>query len=107
MALNLGGIGGMKDTFKAVQEAKKMEAQMKTQRFSGSSKSGKVNVVINGLQQVIELHIEDELCNPQMKDLMVKQILEAMEDARKSFEKDMAKNMDLGQLKEMLGNMGS
>lgn len=75
---------------------------MKTQRFSGSSKSGKVNVVINGLQQVIELHIEDELCNPQMKDLMVKQILEAMEDARKSFEKDMAKIWTWDNLKKCL-----
>lgn len=105
MGLNLGGLGNLKNTFDTVREAKKMEGQMKAQKYTGSSKSQKVTVEVNGLQQLISINISDELCNPLLKDKLEKDIMEAMEDARKSFEKSMMQDMDLGKLKEMLGGL--
>lgn len=105
MGINLGGLGNIKNAFQSIQEAKKMEGQMKSQKYVGSSKSSKVTVEINGLQQLVDIQISDDLCNPLLKDKLQKEIIEAMEDARKTFEKNMMQDMDLGKLKEMLGGL--
>lgn len=105
MAFGLPSLGNVKDILSMKKQADEMKKKMESMTFIGVSKKQQVKVTIDGTQEVKSLEIADELMSIDLKDFMVKQILEAMEDARKKFEKDMVKNMDLGAIKDMLGGL--
>ncbi len=98
-----GAFGKLKDLYKLQREAKQMEKQMKEMKISGLSKDEHVEVIINGTQELEEIHISDDLMSPDRKKDLIKEIMQAMEEAQKQLKKEMSKNMDLDKLRGMLG----
>lgn len=93
----------MKELYKLQKEARKMQKQMKKMSVEGVSKDEDVKVVINGVQEIEDIVIAEELLNPARKVDLVKGIKEAHKDASKKVQKQMAQDMDLDQMKSMLG----
>ncbi len=95
--------GQMKDLYKLQKEARQMQKKMKKLRIEGVSKDEKVKIVLNGLQEVSEMQIDDELLTPARKFDLIYDIIEAQKDANKKTQKEMMKDMDLDKMKSMLG----
>jgi DNA-binding YbaB/EbfC family protein len=90
-----------KDIMKLRSEAKKMQEQMKQVMATGESKKGLVKVTLNGAQELVDININEELFTDKVE--LKKHIKDAFADAQKKIQKEMAKGMDLDQLKGMLG----
>lgn len=99
----MAGFGNIKDLYKLQKEARAMQKKMKKLKISGLSKNERVEVVINGTQEVEEIHISDELMEIDKKKDLVKELKNAMKNAQKQLQKEMAKDMDMDSLKNMLG----
>jgi DNA-binding protein YbaB len=100
------GLGSIKNMWEMQKQAKTMQKQMKEVAIEGSSKDAKVTIKIDGTQEIQDMMIADELLNPQMKDILVKDIKEALKKAQEALQAHMVKNMDMDQLKSMLSGMG-
>jgi len=55
----MGGIGNMISSFQ--QNMAEMKAQLATQEFSAEVAGGKVNVTVNGANQVVSIDIDEQL----------------------------------------------
>ena len=93
--------GKMKQMY---DEAKQTQNKMKAIVIKGKSNSEDVEVVINGLHEVLEVEIDDDLLDPSRKKVLTKGLKEAFKDANKKYEKEMMKDMDLDKLKSLLGS---
>jgi DNA-binding protein YbaB len=100
MAMNFGKVG---ELYKLQKEARQMQKKMKKVEIDGESKSGDVVVRINGLQEVVDMDIADELLDVEKKSKLIKNLQQALKNAHKKLQRDMAKDMDMNQLKGMLG----
>lgn len=96
--------GKLGDIYKLQKEAREMQKNLKNIKISGLSKNEEVEVVMDGTQEVLEVGIKDELLSADKKNYLEKSIIEAINDAQKKIQKEMMKNMDLGKIKQMLGN---
>lgn len=94
-------LGTAKDVYKLRQEAKKMQDEMKNVMSTGESKKGLVKITLNGIPEIVDINIDDELLSD--KSVLKDHIKQAMSDAQKRLQKEMAKGMDMGKLKGMLG----
>ena len=97
------GLSQMKDLYKLQKEARRMQKEMKKLKITGQDKRDLVTITINGLQEIEEIDIADELLSPERKVELVKAIKEALKDANKRVQREMAKNMDLNDIKSMFG----
>lgn len=95
--------GQMKDLYKMQQEAREMQKKMKAIKISGLSENEKIEVIIDGTQEILEVFIEDEMVNVDRKKDLEKAIKQAMKDAQKKLQKELMKDMDMSKLKSMLG----
>lgn len=95
--------GQMKDLYKLQKEARQMQKKMKKLKIEGLSKDELVKVTLNGLQEVSEIHIADELLSTARKFELIEDLIEAQKDANKKTQKEMMKDMDLDKMKSMLG----
>ncbi len=93
----------MKELYKLQKEARKMQKQMKKMSVEGISKNEDIKVIINGIQEIEDIVIAEELLNPARKVDLVKGLKEAYKEASKKVQKQMAQDMDLDQMKSMLG----
>ena len=93
----------MKDLYRLQKEARKMQKQMKKMIVEGFSKDENIKVAINGIQELDDIEISEELLNPARKTDLVRGIKEAMKDASKKIQKEMAKDMDMDKMRSMLG----
>ncbi len=93
--------GAVKDIYKLQKEAKKMQEEMKQLMVTGESKKGLVKVTLNGIQELVDINIDDELLTDKTE--LKKHIKEAFGEAQKHLQKEMAKGMDMDKLKSMLG----
>lgn len=100
------GLGSLKNVWEMQKQAKAMQKQMKDIAIEGSSKDGKVTVKMDGTQEIVDIVIADELLNVAMKDILKKDIKEAMKKAQEALQSHMMKNMDMDQIKNMLSGMG-
>lgn len=91
----------VQDVNKLRREAKKMQEEMKGLSVTGVSRKELVKVTINGLQEIVDINIEDDLL--ESKDELVKHIKDAFSDAQKKIQKEMSRGMDLNKIKEMMG----
>lgn len=98
-----GAFNKLKDLYKLQKEAREMQKQMKTIKISGLSKDEHVEIIIDGTQEIMEVHISDDVMSVDKKRDLEKEIKQAMEEAQKLLRKEMSKNMDLDKLKGMLG----
>ena len=93
---------GKINKMRQIGEQKKKE--MQAVKVSGVSDKNRVNITLNGLYEIVELDINDELLSVANKELLKKAINSAYSDARKKLEKELAKSMDMKQLMEMFNN---
>jgi DNA-binding protein YbaB len=100
-------MGGMfnqlKDIYKLQKEAREMQKKMKEVKIIGISDDEDVKIFMNGLQEVDTMEINDELLSIESKKQLIKEIKSAMKDAQKKLQKELSKDMDISQLKNMLG----
>lgn len=93
----------LKDVYKLQKEAKEMQKKMKALEIEASSDDEEVKIVMNGLQEIEEMEIADDLMTIENKKHLIKAIKEAIKDGQKRLQKELAKDMDISQLKNMLG----
>lgn len=99
----MGMFDQIKDLYKLQKEAKEMQKKMKVIQITGFSDDEDVKIKINGLQEVEDVELSDELLTPENKKYLIKAFKEAMKDAQKKLQKELAKDMDISQIKNMLG----
>ncbi len=95
--------GQARDLWKMQKEAREMQKKMKAIKISGLSDNDKVEVIIDGTQEVQDIFIEDEMMELEKKDVLIRSIKEAVKNAQKSLQKEMMKDLDLDKMKSMLG----
>lgn len=100
----MGMFDQLKDVYKLQKEAREMQKKMKALTIEAYSDDEDVKVVMNGMQEVEEIEINDELMNPDKKKYLIKAIKEALKDGQKKLQKELAKDMDIDQIKNMLGS---
>jgi DNA-binding protein YbaB len=100
MALGFGKVG---ELYKLQKEARAMQKKMKAVIVDGESKSGEVVVRINGVNEVIDIDIDDSLLNVEEKDVLIKQLKQAFKSVQKKLQREMTKDMDISKLKGMMG----
>lgn len=100
------GLGALKNAWDMQKQAKQMQKDMKVILIDGSSKDGKLTVKIDGTQEINDIIVADELLNPAMKDILVKDFKEAFKKAQEALQAHMVKNMDMDQIKNMLSGLG-
>ncbi len=99
----MGMFDQLKDVYKLQKEAKEMQKKMKALEIEASSDDEEVKIVMNGLQEIEEMEIADDLMTIENKKHLIKAIKEAIKDGQKRLQKELAKDMDISQLKNMLG----
>lgn len=85
------------------REAKKMQEQMRQIKVTGESRKGMVRMYFNGAQEIENMTIDTDLLDPEMHEELIGQIKEAYKDFQKKVQKEMAKDMDVNRLRDMLG----
>ena len=86
-------------------QAKKMQNELDLITAEGSGAWGKVKVKVNGNQKVLEVKIDEELVGK--KEKVEEGVLEAVNDALKKIQKDMAGKMkEMGGLQDMMSSLG-
>lgn len=92
-----------KELIKLQQEAKRMQKQLRAKKITGESKDGSVQITLNGAQEFEDIYISDDLLDPEEFRRLKEKMKEAFKDFQKKLSKNMAQDMDLDQLKNMLG----
>lgn len=93
----------VRDLYKMQREAKKLQEEMRKIRVTGESRDGKLKMYYNGAQELEDMSIDDGLMDPSMKDIFVKDVKEAQKDFQKKLQKQAMKDIDINQVRNMLG----
>lgn len=96
-------LGQVKDLWKLQKEARAMQKQMKSIKISGLSDNEKVEVIIDGTQEIQDIFIEDDIIVVEKKADLEKSLKQAVKDAQKKLQKELMKDMDLDKMKSMMG----
>jgi DNA-binding protein YbaB len=89
---------------KMKQQADQMRKKLQAQRVTGESKDGRLKLFMNAAQEFEDIFIDDEiLADARSLDLIKKSMKEAFADYQKKLQKEMMKDFDIDQLKNMLG----
>lgn len=97
----LNTAGKMGDLMK---QAKQQQDKLKKIEVFGESRDHLVKIHMNGLQEILNITIDDLLLNPQKAKELKKDLMEAFKDATTKLQKEMTKGMDMEQLRKMLGD---
>ena len=92
-----------KELIKMQMEAKKMQNRLREKKISGESKDGMLKIFLNGAQEFEDVWVDDDLMDSDMMDRFRKDMKEAFKDYQKKLQKEMAQDIDLDQIKGMLG----
>ena len=95
--------GKAKDLYSMQKEARAMQKQMKQLNVEGQSEDELLKIVMNGVQEIEQIEIHDELLGVENKNDLVKALKQAWKDAQKNLQKEMMKDFDLDKIKGMLG----
>ncbi|HRN86464.1 MAG TPA: YbaB/EbfC family nucleoid-associated protein [Candidatus Dojkabacteria bacterium] len=95
--------GKAKDLYAMQKEARAMQKQMKQLRVEGRSEDELVIISMNGVQEIENIEIHNELMDLNEKNQLVKSLKQAWKDAQKNLQKEMMKDFDMDKLKGMLG----
>lgn len=95
------GMGGnmgqmMKQAQKLQQQMAKMQAEMAEKTVEASAGGGMVRVTVNGQQQVLSIHIEKEVVDPEDVEMLQDLLMAAVNDALQKSQEMMSSAM--GQL---------
>ena len=89
----------MKDLYKMQKQAKAIKKDLK--KIHIEAEENGVIVVVTGEQEIISIHIPDELMSPESKGKLQKSIMEALQKAMKKSQAIAAEKM-----KVVMGDMG-
>jgi len=92
-----------RELIKMQMEAKKMQNRLREKKISGESKDGMLKIFMNGAQEFEDIWVDDDLMDSEMMDRFKKDMKEAFKDYQKRLQKEMAQDIDLDQIKGMLG----
>jgi nucleoid-associated protein EbfC len=92
-----------KDLYKMQKQAREMQNKMKQVEVSGYSKDELIEVIMNGVNEMVSIDIDVELLAPAQKQKLERSIVEATKDAAKKLQKELMKDMDMDKMKSMLG----
>ena len=87
----------------AVKQAKQQQDKMKAIEAFGESKDHLVKVHLNGLQELVNISIDESLLSPSKAKDLKNDILAAYKDAQQKLQKELMKGMDMEQMKKLLG----
>ncbi|PIY96335.1 MAG: nucleoid-associated protein, YbaB/EbfC family [Candidatus Kerfeldbacteria bacterium CG_4_10_14_0_8_um_filter_42_10] len=77
-------------------QAKQLQNQLGQETVSSSTEGGKINLVMDGNQQVIALEINPELLKLESKEILEKGLKEAYNDAIKKVQRIIAQKIQGG-----------
>ena len=97
--------GQMKNLYKLQKQARDMQKQMKKTYGKGESSKGLIQLVINGVGEIVELAIDDSLLDVDKKEVLVSHLKKAMKSAQKNLQKQLASQVNVSDLQNMLGGM--
>ena len=87
--------GMMKQMQKMQEKMAQVQAELGQKTVKAESGGGMVKATVNGRQQLVELHIEREVVNPDdremLEDLVVAAVNKGLEDAQRMAQEEMAK----------------
>lgn len=87
----------------AIKQARAQQDRLKKIEIFGESKDHLVKIHMNGMQEIINITIDDMLLNPSKAKDLKKDVMDAFKDAQAKLQKEMMKGMDLEQMKKMFG----
>ncbi|MFQ5824097.1 MAG: YbaB/EbfC family nucleoid-associated protein [bacterium] len=90
---------GMGDILKQAQKIQekiqKVQVELGNLKVEGSSGGGMVTAVVNGKQEILEIHIDKQVVNPEdiemLEDLVVAAVNQALEKAQEMANQEMGK----------------
>lgn len=94
-----------KNILDAKKKYEEFRKKMNEIRVVGESKRGLVKITLNGLKEVVDVNISNELINVEYKEELQRHIKDAINDAGKKLEKDALKLMNDSDTMDMLRNM--
>ncbi len=87
--------GMMKQVQKMQEKIAEVQASLQSKTIVGESGGGMVKATVNGKQQVVKLHIEKEVVNPEdvemLEDLIIAAVNKGIEESNKMAQEEMAK----------------
>lgn len=94
--MNKLGMGALlKQAQKMQQDLAKAQENLAAIQVEGSAGGGMVKVVVSAAQEVLEIHIDPEVVNPQetemLEDLVLAAVNQAMQNAKTRAEEEMSK----------------
>lgn len=92
-----------REIFRMQQEARKMQKRLRERKVVGESKDGMIKLFMNAAQEFEDIWVDDEMLDPDFMDRFKRSMKEAFKDYQKNLQKEMAQDMDLDQLKSILG----
>lgn len=95
--------GKMKDAYALQKDLREKQKMMKKIVVEGLSDDELITMTINGLQEIVDIDIHDELMSVDNKSDLVKGIKQSMKNAQKNLQKEMAKDFDFDSIKSLFG----
>lgn len=90
---NMGNI--LKQAQKLQSKIEKMQAELEERTVEATAGGGMVKVVVNGKQEIISIHIEPEVIDPEdpemLQDLIVAAVNEGLSKAKELVSEEMKK----------------
>lgn len=87
----------------AINQARQQQNKMKAVEVFGESRDHLVKVHINGLQELVNITIDESLLSPNKAKNLKSDIIHAYKDAQKKLQKELMNSMDMEEMKKMLG----
>lgn len=84
-------------------EAIAMQKKMQGKKIIGESRDGRIKLAMNAAQELEMLIVDEDIVDSDTLKVINLGIKEAFKDYQKKLQKEMAKDMDIDQLKKMLG----
>lgn len=84
-------------------EAVAMQKKMQGKKIIGESRDGRIKLAMNAAQELEMLIVDEDILDSDTLRVINLGMKEAFKDYQKKLQKEMAKDVDIDQLKKMLG----
>ncbi|MCK9368973.1 YbaB/EbfC family nucleoid-associated protein [Candidatus Dojkabacteria bacterium] len=81
-------------------EATAMQRKMQEKKILGESRSGRLKLLMNAAQEIEQIEIDEAVVDESTLKLINNELKEAFKDYQKKLQKEMAKDLDMDQLKK-------
>jgi DNA-binding protein YbaB len=83
-------------------EAIQMQKKMQEKKIVGESRDSRVKLMMNAAQELETISLDETIVDEQTLRIINNGIKEAFKDYQKKLQKEMAKDIDLDQIKKLL-----